>query len=503
MLLSQLERFNKITIQCHDNPDADSIASGYALYSYFKHLNKDVSLIYSGFFKIQKANLCKMIELLDIPITYFEGNHVEGLLITVDCQYGSGNVTKLEADEVAIIDHHQQECFDHPLTYICNYLGSCCTIVWQLLKVSDFSFLQYPNVSTALYYGLYTDTNQFNELYHPLDKDMRDDLVYDENIITRLKNSNLSLEEIEIAGLALIRYYFDEARHYALIKARPCDPNILGVISDMMLQVDCVDTCVVYNVHADGIKLSIRSCVKEVKASELASYLTKNIGSGGGHLEKAGGFIKHNLFQKNYEDLSAETYLMNRLNSYFKSYEIIEASSYTLPLEDMQLYQKSRVPVGYVHPSELLSEGTPIVIRTLEGDVDINVTEDLYIMVGIDGEVYPIKKQKFHTSYVSFEGAFEPINMVYFPSIKNKLTGDTISLNHVAKACIAKDEAKIYAKQLKKTVKVFTLWSPNKYMLGQPGDYIARRLDDPHDIYIIKADIFLRTYHPIHKNITL
>ena len=324
MLLSQLERFNKITIQCHDNPDADALASGYSLYTYFKRLNKDVKLIYSGFFKIQKANICKMIELLHIPITYFEGNRVEGLLITVDSQYGSGNVTQIEADDIAIIDHHQQENYNIPFTYICNYLGSCSTVVWQLLKAADFPFSEYPDVSTALYYGLYTDTNQFNELYHPLDKDMRDDLYYDESIIKRLKNSNLSLEEIEIAGLALIRYYFDENHHYALIKARPCDPNILGVISDMMLQVDCVDACVVYNVHDDGVKLSIRSCAKEVKASELATYLTKNVGSGGGHLEKAGGFINSHLLQKSYDDLPVETYLMNRLNSYYKSYEIIE-----------------------------------------------------------------------------------------------------------------------------------------------------------------------------------
>lgn len=497
MLLSQLECFNKITILCHDNPDADALASGYALYTYFKHLGKEVSLIYSGFFKIQKSNICKMIELLDIPITYFEGNRVEGLLITVDCQYGSGNVTKIEADDIAIIDHHQQENFDFPLTYICNYLGSCATVVWQLLKVADFPFSQYPNVSTALYYGLYTDTNQFSELYHPLDKDMRDDIFFDETIIKRLKNSNLSLEEIEIAGLALIRYYFDEVHHYALIKARPCDPNILGVISDMMLQVDCVDTCIVYNVLPAGAKLSIRSCVKEVKASELATYLTKDIGSGGGHLEKAGGFINTHLLQKNYDNLPVETYLMNRLNSYYKSYEIIDASSYTLPEEGLQLYQKNKVPVGYVDPCEFLQIGTPIVIRTLEGDVDLNVSDDFYIMVGIDGEVYPIKKEKFQSSYSSFEGTFQPINMVYFPSIKNKLTGDTISLKHVAKACIPKNEAKIYARQLKNTVKVFTLWSPNKYMLGQPGDYIARRFDDPHDIYVIKGDIFVRTYLPL------
>lgn len=42
MRLSDLTRYHSITIQCHDNPDADAIASGYALYTYFKQIGKEV-----------------------------------------------------------------------------------------------------------------------------------------------------------------------------------------------------------------------------------------------------------------------------------------------------------------------------------------------------------------------------------------------------------------------------------------------------------------------------
>jgi aryl-phospho-beta-D-glucosidase BglC (GH1 family) len=40
----------------------------------------------------------------------------------------------------------------------------------------------------------------------------------------------------------------------------------------------------------------------------------------------------------------------------------------------------------------------------------------------------------------------------------------------------------------------FKTWDEEKYMLGKPGDYIAHREDDPHDIYIIERDIFFKTY---------
>ena len=123
MTLQELDRFQLITIQCHDNPDADARASGYGLYCYFKEQGKNVRLVYSGRNKIQKSNLVLMVEKLGIPVEYIraEANaklHVEGLLLTVDCQYGAGNVSGITGDEIAIIDHHQVEITDVPLSII-------------------------------------------------------------------------------------------------------------------------------------------------------------------------------------------------------------------------------------------------------------------------------------------------------------------------------------------------------------------------------------------------
>ncbi len=494
MKLSDLVTSTSITIQCHDNPDADALGAGYALYTYFKLKGCDTRFIYSGHFQIQKTNLVAMIELLNIPIEYTDETKVKGLLITVDCQYGAGNVTYIEADDIAIIDHHQIEITNIEKSEICSFLGSCSTLVWQMLLDADFEVNEYPLIATALYYGLFTDTSQFSELYHPLDKDMRDHLHIDEDIIKRLKNSNLSLAEIEIAGLALIGYNYHEVYRFSLIKARPCDPNILGLVSDMMLQVDTVNTCVVYSELANGIKLSIRSCVKEIKASELATYLTDGIGSGGGHLEKAGGFINQKLFKKNYFSLSSEAYFLNRLDSYHKSYDIIDASTYTMDISDMLLYQKLPIPIGYVETTMILPSHTPAIVRTLEGDIDITACENVYIMIDTDGEVYPIQKDKFECSYEKLSSGFVLDDAQYFPSIKHKLTGKSLLLKDHVKSCLAKGQVHIYAKPLTRVTKVFTTWDKNNYMYGAIGDYIAVRSDDPHDIYIIKGDIFLKTY---------
>ena len=55
MKLSQLLEYDPIIVQCHDNPDADAIASGYAIYEYFKEHSKNVRFVYSGRNAIQKS----------------------------------------------------------------------------------------------------------------------------------------------------------------------------------------------------------------------------------------------------------------------------------------------------------------------------------------------------------------------------------------------------------------------------------------------------------------
>ncbi len=499
MRLQELEDYSTITIQCHDNPDADAIGSGYGLYSYFKNKGKEVSLIYTGKNLIKKRNLELMVEKLDIPIEYrSEDKDIKGLLITVDCQYGAGNVTKLEAEHVAIIDHHQIEIKDVLLSEIRSNLGSCSTLVWDLMKKENFDFTGKKNLGTALYYGLYSDTNQFTELHNPLDMDMRDSVACEKSLINLFKNSNLTLQELEIAGVAMIRHIYNDDHFYAIIKSQPCDPNMLGLISDFLLQVDGVHTCVVYNELKEGFKISVRSCIKEVSASELASFLTEKIGSGGGHREKAGGFISKKLYEDYFPTLHSEAYFSQRMNEYFDHCEIITVGEYEVDQSQMKDYRKKKIPMGYVKASEVLPIGTPILIRTLEGDIDMVIEENLILMIGVKGEVHPIKEKKFKQCYQIMKDEYDVEKHTegneYIPTIRNRLDGSVKVLTDYAKTCMISDETHIHAMQLDHMVKVFTIWDSEKYMLGEPGDYLAVRSDDDNDIYVVEKDLFDLTY---------
>ena len=501
--ISELLKYDGIVIQCHDDPDADAIASAFAVYTYLENNNKKAKIIYSGVREITKINLVEMIEQLSIPIEYSaEIPHIK-TLVTVDCQYGERNVTKFTADAVVVIDHHEEKIKPGYLGVI-NRLGSCSTLVWSLLAKEHFEFEKYPDVSTALYYGLYTDTNNLEEIAHPLDKDMRDSLGFDQNMIKWLRNNNLVLPELNIAGKALISYSINRSLSYAVFKAEECDPNILGFTSDLALQVSGINVCVVYNEQKGGFKFSVRSCVKEVMADDFIEFLTEGVGSGGGHISKAGGFIEKTALKALYNiNISIDEYIEKRINEYFAGYDIVYSENHNLNTADMAVYKKKQIDLGYVLSTGIFPEKTPILIRTLEGDAETEADGGIYIMIGAAGEIYSIKADKFNASYAAGSGVYEadffelPDIKKYSPTVKNKQTGETAGISELlklAKPCRPTGNIPIYAKQLTKHTKVFNSWTKDGYMKGKPNDYIAVRKDDENDVYIIKNDIFKLTY---------
>ena len=495
MKLSELLIYDKIIIQCHDNPDPDAIASGYALYSYFKSKDKQVRLVYGGRLPITKPNIVLMIESLNIPIEHVQELNVEELLITVDCQYGAGNVKYFKAENVAIIDHHIQEVDIIKKQEIRSDLTSASTLVWDMLCQEGFNVNDYMDVSTALYYGLFTDSIAFTEIYHALDKDMRDSLQYDVQLIRQLKNSIITLRELEIAGMALIRHSYNAANKYVMVKAQECDPNVLGVISDFALQVDSVDVAIVYTELKEGFKYSVRSCVKEIMANELARYLSKDIGNGGGHIDRAAGFISRNKYNETYSHLNADEYFLRRLTEYYQSFEVIDTLDLSQFEDSLKCYKKIPSTLGYIELKQVVPKDTLIIIRSQKEDIEAVVEKDMFLMIDGDGMTYLINRDEFQNTYEASHKKFD-IPLDYFPRIRVKKDGQFIYLKNYMKQCLVKGESKIWAKPLAKSVKIFTKTEPERYKVGHVGDYLVIDKDNMN-AYIIRKEVFDTNYLPV------
>lgn len=383
------------------------------------------------------------------------------------------------------------------------------------LRVFDVN--QNERLSTALYYGLFMDTGKLQELRHPKDKDLRDALEFkcNKGSLFLFQNSNLSLDELRIAGQALANYDYHSDKRFAIVEAERCDPNILGVISDMLIEVDSVDVCIAYCMLDGGAKLSVRSCVRETRADELAACIAAGLGSGGGHIYKSGGFLREDLLVSSYErqygpldpaefNSSVRRLLAERMACYFQEQDHIHVGSDDVPdLSGMPIYKKNRLPIGYVRATDLYPAGTRVEVRMLEGDIPFTIREDTYFMIGVEAEVYKNDEEYFlsHNDPVDtpyqFQGEYAPTVHEAISASGFEEEGRTWkNLKDFAKTCIPKDSSFIHARQLTRRTKVFVPWS-DSYLLGVPGDWLVSRTDDPGDVYIVKKDIFGKLYVPM------
>ena len=496
MRLADLERFNQIVIQVHDNPDADAVGSGYAIYRYLKQKNKDVRLVYAGKYEISKSNMILLISELEIPIEFVQELDNPELLLTVDCQYGEGNVQRFEAQNIAMIDHHNTGKQSDGMVEIRSHLVSCATVCYALLKDAGYDVNADAKMATALYYGLFMDSNQLAEISHPYDRDMVEFLQYDKSLVNRLKYANLNMEDFETAGIAILRHNYVEKHRLAIIKSKACDPNILGLIGDLALQVENIDVGIVYSEYPNGYKISVRSCLLEVAANELAGFLTEDIGDGGGHIDKAGGFINSVKFEKKYDGQSIEGYFFQRMDEYFDSYDVVNYNDGMKEREQFKLYRKKSAIYGYAKLGDIFEEGTECKIRTLEGDVFVTSNENTYIMIGREGEVYPIERAVFETRYNPLEEEYDrPFE--YEPTVIHISENKVYDLRPYAKQCVSFSGAKIWAKKLDQYTKIFSRWNYETYMYGKPGDMLCYSYNDEKDVYVVKKNSFAHIYEEV------
>lgn len=498
MKISDLLQFDQVVIQCHDNPDADAIASGWGVFRFLQRHGKAARLIYGGGNEIQKANLALMVKALDIPIQHITELPKEPeLLLCVDCQYGEKNVQRFAARQVAVIDHHRVGQSGLPeLSEVRENYGSCSTIVWDMLEQAGWSVKEDQDLATALYYGLFTDTVKLQELRHPKDMDLRDELMLccRRDLLFQLQNCNLSWAELGLTGRALSGCHSYPEYRFALAEVERCDPNILGVISDMMMETDTVDVCVAYCVQGGGAKLSVRSCVGETRANDLAAWLA----GGGGHARKAGGFLKSADIP---EGQSVYQVLEQRALRYFREQEIYDVKGGKLPdLSNEPVYRKRRLPIGYVKAAELYPVGAQVSVRMLEGDLTCRVEADTYFMIGVESEVY-LNTEAYLLSHNDLTNVPYVFRGEYAPQVREAVSALDPELepraakslcDHVS-VCIPREEPLAHARRLERLTKVFVPWS-GEYLLGLPGDWLVARVDDPEDVYIVKADIFEKSY---------
>lgn len=314
--LQKLLSCERICIQCHNDPDPDTIASAFGAYRYLQAHGVDAFIVYGGRNPIKKRGVEIMVSQCGIPITYTHDPGEFDLLLLVDCQYGEGNVEPFPAQQVAVIDHHIQVVEPGERVLIKSGYQSSSTILWELLREEGYPMKEDQDLAVALLYGLYIDTSCFADLYGQADLAMRADLFAEQPLFETLTKSSMTLAELMVVSDALHNHFVDVERHFAVVEVLSCEQSLLGIIGDLMIQVDIVYLTFAYTEVGAGYRISLRTCHEQLPADRIAAYVCEGIGSGGGHGKKAGGYIQKSKLLEKYGNRPALEVIESLLRRY-------------------------------------------------------------------------------------------------------------------------------------------------------------------------------------------
>jgi phosphoesterase RecJ-like protein len=285
-ILNKIDSAKHIVVISHVNPDADSIGSASAMYTYLLQKHKKVSW-YCKTKDITKK--LSFIPWFDKIRDSFPSS--ADLAISLDCAHIKRLGVELDC-ELINIDHHESNTDFAMLNLVQTSAISTTEVLYNFFKASSIKIN--PKMATALYAGLLDDSNGFmddnvNGTTFALIKELiecgAEFKICNKNIMKSMSLAALRLKGIMFNNMTLecdARVAFfcvsdDEMRATGAL-GEDCE---LALEESMFLPQ--VEVAILVKQNSDlTIKGSIRSDTK-VNASKIASAF-----GGGGHIGRSG-----------------------------------------------------------------------------------------------------------------------------------------------------------------------------------------------------------------------
>jgi len=310
---------DEVFIQPHNVPDPDAIASCAGMRHLLGLRGVEAQIVFDR--DIEKIDSLKMLLVFGIEMAKAADAATLGAedwALLVDGQKGGGNLTDLATDEVAVIDHHEHRGnLGYRFEDIRPEVGACSSIVAEYFFENK---VEPPiNLATALIFGIMKDTESLTRGVSDLDIEMFYRLYRhaDMDLVKTLNGSQLSLDD-----LARYADAFRSVETYGRIgfmRLDSPDDSLLGAAGDIVLSLDSVEIVVAWSLRPAGVKLSVRSEDRRIKANALARHILEGRGFGGGHDHMAGGFMPAASLPAGR---SLDTYIRHRAISWVESAEV-------------------------------------------------------------------------------------------------------------------------------------------------------------------------------------
>lgn len=287
-----------LTIFLQDNPDPDAIASGLTLKHISKFYDVESNIYYGGDISHQKNKT--LINLLNIDLikakTKEEVMQIvrsAGKIALIEASIPSKNNILPEEGVIPnlIFDHHQVDMSSVKGDFIDIQpkIGATSTIMTKYIR--QLNIKPTSQLATALLYGIRTDTNGFTRNTTSDDLSAASYLspLVDVSILNQLESPPMSLETLDIIGRA-IRNREIRGSYLASFVDFINERDALPQAAEMMLQLEGVNTVLIFGINEDKVQLSARSRDTRVNLGLLLQSAFGKLNSGG-HATMAAGTI--------------------------------------------------------------------------------------------------------------------------------------------------------------------------------------------------------------------
>jgi len=294
-LLRVLEHKKNILITTHLHPDPDALGSSQALLHLLRQRlpHAKVSMSIKGV--IGGGVNATFARLSDLELVPWDDEKLGDYdaYILLDTQPISAYCPLPKSIQpTAVIDHHRgRHRNPHgPFSDIRTEVGATSSIIFSYFMELEESIS--PKLGATLLFAIESDLAGAAGAPGDLDNLALSSLtlIADTRMLYQMRYVDLPQSYYTSYAAALNNaLYFDNAimSHIDVIDSleKP------AVMADFLLRFDAVQWSLVTGVHENKLIMSLRTSSKMLSAVDVIRKLTRNIGEGGGHRLKAGGYI--------------------------------------------------------------------------------------------------------------------------------------------------------------------------------------------------------------------
>jgi nanoRNase/pAp phosphatase (c-di-AMP/oligoRNAs hydrolase) len=284
----------RLLIVTHDNPDPDTIATGWALLRLIRKLRHlHVDLAYGGI--IGRGENRALREVLKVPLQQLEDLDPSSYdsFALVDSQPGTGN-NSIPAGIVPtiVIDHHprRSRTRDVPFHDVREDYGASVTIVAEYLQAAGMRLDR--RLATAIFYAIKSETKNLGR------EASRADIKLFLDLFPLVDNHALSLIEhppIPRSYFSGIDQAIDGTRLYGRVaitlSGELSNPDVVAEFADLMIRLEGIRWSLAIGRYGPDLWLSIRTNAERGNAGRMIRRVVGRLGKAGGHGMMAGGKI--------------------------------------------------------------------------------------------------------------------------------------------------------------------------------------------------------------------